>query len=1332
MRAHRLCRVSILSLAALLTGVVPTATSTAPAREIEVRGDFDGDGVVDLVRGSLGEAGLTVEFGDGRGGVYGGRWLPLAGRLTALTAADVNRPDGLVDLVAAIDDGGRSWLLVFESASGAVNAEPERIALPSPAHAIAAGALLGGPMIDIAVSCESGNFLVEGRDRMLGVPSRTVGPPKLDVVEADLTQVSNRAEPEPAAPLAALIVGSTLDTPDAVPGDGVCDDGAGHCTLRGAIQEANALAGTDTITFALGSGTPTISPASALPAITGVVSIQGNTGGATRVQIDGTAVSGGANGLRLAGSSSGSQIRSLVINRVAGTGAGIRIETANNSVQDCWIGLDATGSITVNGNAGGGIVLSGASATGNTIGGVGAGTRNVISHNGAAGVQIDGGASGNSVQGNYIGTNPGANVAAGNSTDGVLITGGSKNNTIGGSASPTGTQPGNVISGNTGNGVDMTGAGTTGNLATGNFIGVNGAGTAALGNSQNGVLVQSGAATNTIGGTVDALRNVISGNGAAGSDGVELNGAAVTAINVYGNFIGLDVNGTAALPNGGYGVLVTAGSASNVIGAATTTPGATGGNVISGNSSGGVRLDGAGVTGTVVQGNVVGLNAAGSAAKANVGAGIQIVNAPGNTIGGTSANQRNVVSGNSGAGIQVDTSNSTSVQGNYIGTDLTAGSGIGNGPGISVVGNAASALTGVVIGGLAATPGTTPGNVISGNTGAGVDVNGNVTGVTVQGNLVGLNLAGTAAIANGTGINIEGGATSSNTIGGTAAGSRNVISGNGTGVSITNLGNNNNSVQGNFIGTDISGTLAVGNVTGVSIGGGAINNTVGGSTATLGTPPGNVISGNSGTGVLIGGQSSQTTVTGNIIGAKKDGLSALPNGIGVNLQAQGVGTIGGTSAGLRNLISGNTLGVGCDDCSSANKVFGNWIGVALSGSSALPNGTGVAMNGANPSSRTSSVTVGGSNPGEGNVISGNLGSAVVVTDSSTSAVAGNLIGVAPDGTTAMGNGGDAISCPNFSCVVLGGTTGLTPGSCTGSCNRIANNSGNGVRFASGSMSSRGNVFANNGGLGLDFAAAGVTLNDANDTTLPTNFPVVTSVIFNMGGGVSTIQGTLDSTASATFSIDVFGNPTPDPSGYGEGAVYLGSTTCPTNGSGHGTWSIVAAGSQTNVTATATATGTAGTSEFSAIFVDSDGDGFGDSADNCPFISNPDQIDSDFDGAGDPCDCRPADNTVFAVPAEVTALKFAPDKQTFSWNSAAPTAGSATVHDVLRGNQANLPVNTSNPGTCLGSVGGSTTTDATTPPADRAFWYLVRGRNVCGSGTYGYATGAVERTSGSCP
>ena len=1426
-------------------------------------GDVDGDGFVDLVLGAAGRSDLLALLGDGRNRFPRRAWISLGGTMTALAAGDVNRADGLVDLVVAVDGSEGSALLVFESPAGALAAEPERIALPSPARSIAIGALGGGPMIDIAAACDSALVLVEGRDRLLSVPSRTPAAPTLDVHalpsppvaiasgrfapegRVDLAVVDGQGEirmlrlpraadtsreprvlwkstvaPDPgtrllaamttggfgedlivaspaggrvltlttkpgseetevatreavvvagpiavataksdadgldhlvvldateggistpSAPQSTFVVNSTADTSDASPGNGVCDDGTGACTLRAAIQEANAHAGADTITFALGSGTPTISPAGPLPNITDTVSLQGNTGGATRIQLDGTAINtpDAAPGLRLAAGSSGSLVRSLVINRVAGMGAGLWIDSASNTVLDCWIGLDAAGSVSVSGNGGGGVVMYGASATGNTIGGVGAGTRNVISNNFMSGVKIDAGASGNSIQGNYIGTNPGANVAAANAADGIVITGGSTNNEVGGSPSSPGSQPGNVISANSANGVNVSGAGTSGNRIDGNIIGLNGGGTVTLGNTGEGVLIQSSAASTTVGGTSDVQRNIISGGVFTSSDGIELN-AAGAGTNIYGNTIGLDINGANAIANGGYGIRLTAGASSPVIGAATANPGKTGGNVISGNVRGGVGLEGASVTGTTIQGNIIGLNAAGNAARPGY-VGVDIVGAVNTTIGGTTVSQRNIISGNNNYGISVgEGSNSTVVQGNYIGTDVTGSSAIGNLSGVTVIANGPTTTSGLLIGGLTATPGTPPGNVISGHTinqqygGTGVVANGaSVIGLTIQGNLIGLNASGTAKIANGNGISLTGFNNSNVTgalIGGTAAGARNVISGNITGINMSPPVTGTNSVQGNYIGTDITGMQAIGNTYGIQ----TTSNTIGGSSAAPGTPPGNVISGNTNSGITIGVGGGAVTVAVNIIGATKDGLSSLPNRQSGILFFGGTtpGTIGGASPGMRNLISGNSFsstdaGIQVNNSCLPCVALGNWIGVAMNGTTPLPNGVGIVGN-------TAGINLGGSNPGEGNVISGNLSHGLLLSNGVFSmSILGNLIGVAPDGATPMGNGGDGING------ALGATIGARTfgmgGPCTGACNRIQYNAGNGIRSSGQTPTINANVISDNGGLGIDGGAPGVTQNDPNETIEPTNFPTVTSVIFNAGANTSTVQGSIQSYPTSGIAIDIFSNPTPDPSGYGEGAVYLGSWTCTTNASGFCTWSLVVAGHPTNVTTTATDSNGRGTSEFSPVFVDSDGDGYGDASDNCPTVYNPDQIDSDFDGHGDACDCAPFDATAFAIPAKIGGVALAADKVTISWTSAVPSSGSGTVHDVTRGDIGSFPINAGAPGSCLVSnVAGNSTTDSATPSMDHGFWYLVRGRNSCGAGTYGFATGGSERIPAACP
>src|SRR6185369_9571478 len=102
------------------------------------------------------------------------------------------------------------------------------------------------------------------------------------------------------------------------------------------------------------------------------------------------------------------------------------------------------------------------------------------------------------------------------------------------------------------------------------------------------------------------------------------------------------------------------------------------------------------------------------------------------------------------------------------------------------------------------------------------------------------------------------------------------------------------------------------------------------------------------------------------------------------------------------------------------------------------------------------------------------------------------------------------------------------------------------------------------------------------------------------------------------------------------------------------------------------------------------------SDNCAAVSNPDQQDGDGDGRGDACDCAPADAGVFAVPSEVTGESLASDGQTIAWNTAAPSAGSATVHDLLRGIVDDLPVG-AGPEACLASgISTASTTDASIP------------------------------------
>ena len=408
----------------------------------------------------------------------------------------------------------------------------------------------------------------------------------------------------PTSPLSTFTVNVTTDTSDVFPGNGICADSVNKCSLRAAIQESNSRAGADTIQFNIGTGTPTTSPTSPLPDIIDTVTINGATGGATRVQLSGASAGAGATGLYFdegfSSTGNNSLVRSLVINRFGGTG--ISILTSNNRIEDCYIGTDASGGSSVAGNGDDGIHILSPTFFGrlNTIGGTAASQRNVISHNSGNGVLLDNDADTNTIAGNYIGTDASGTAANPNSGDGVVVVTDAISNTIGGAASAPGTPPGNVISGNSGNGVKTVGVASA-NSIQGNLIGTRADGTAALGNSLNGVLTTDGEHGDTIGGTSPSSRNVISGNA---GDGVEFNGAG-SGGSLRGNFIGTDISGAAAVPNGGHGVLVTAGATGSIGGTSSLTPGACTGdcNLIAFNTGAGVRVDSASSLNVAIRGN---------------------------------------------------------------------------------------------------------------------------------------------------------------------------------------------------------------------------------------------------------------------------------------------------------------------------------------------------------------------------------------------------------------------------------------------------------------------------------------------------------------------------------------------------------------------------------------------------------------------------------------------------------------------------------------------------------------------------------------------------------
>jgi hypothetical protein len=472
---------------------------------------------------------------------------------------------------------------------------------------------------------------------------------------------------------------------------------------------------------------------------------------------------------------------------------------------------------------------------------------------------------------------------------------------------------------------------STGAKITGNFIGTDATGSADLGNGGAGVRLTG--AGNTVGGLAYSDRNVISGNAGAG---VLVTGVGAVNNVVRRNLVGTDLSGALDRGNTGYGVQLTGGG-----GAAVRD------NVISGNDAGGVEAIGASVVATLA-GNRIGTDAAGAKAVPNAGHGVTVAQCPTATVGGSLPGDMNLISGNAKDGVLVAglAANGVVVQGNRIGTDLAGGKAVPNGADGVEVNGAFNA----VIGGAAAGQG----NLISGNHDNGVEVSNGGSAV-IRGNRIGTDVSGTAAVGNDSiGVYLR---SANSVVGGPAAGAGNVIAGGQIGVNVQGPTASQNTVQGNLIGTNAAGTaLLPSAVAGVGLGG--PSNLVGGA----GAGEGNVIAG-AASGVVVG--ISGNVVRGNFIGTDRTGTLALGNGYGVRFDSAATGnTLGGIAAGQGNVIARNTqagvLLAGTGELVSGNTIFANGVGIAPAG---MPNDPKDAdagpNNGQNYPVVTSAVTAGG-------------------------------------------------------------------------------------------------------------------------------------------------------------------------------------------------------------------------------------------------------------------------------------------------------------------------------------------------------------------------------------
>jgi hypothetical protein len=521
------------------------------------------------------------------------------------------------------------------------------------------------------------------------------------------------------------------------------------------------------------------------------------------------------------------------------------------------------------------------------------------------------------------------------------------------------------------------------------------------------------------------------------------------------------------------------------------------------------------------------------------------------------------------------------IHGCYLGTNATATQTVPNRTGIN-----GSFVSDNQIGGNTALSR----NIISGNQVYGIFFNDNYDNIqsqgnVIQGNYIGTNITGTQALPNGSPSGGGGIYLLSNysRIGGSEPGEGNLVSGNiGIGVSATGFGI---VVAGNRIGTVADGTSALGN-TGTGLYLSSLGGTIGGTTAGAR----NLVSGN-GTVALgapgIDLESAQGTVQGNFVGTDITGKMALPNfGPGISIGGNR-NLVGGSAPGAGNLVSGNTgTGVALHAANSRfgpvpateNIVQGNFIGVDVTGMAALPNsGDGISVDGGGAIGNR----IGGPIPSARNVISGNLGNGIRASKAPSTVIQRNLIGTGSDETKPLANGLNGILMTDSS-----GTIGAVSGPNLETANTIAFNLADGIAFTGNTQPVRisGNSIHDNGQLGIDLGNDGPTANDAGDADSGVNglqnFPVL-SAAFGFNGNLTT-YGSLNSTASKTFTLEFFANQTADGSGFGEGQIFLGQANVTTDSSGDAAFNVTFA-LPANVTAvSATAIDSAGsTSEFSA-------------------------------------------------------------------------------------------------------------------------------------------------------
>jgi len=662
--------------------------ATVPADFIGA-GDFDGDSHWDVVIGSRDANSLYLLSGDGHGSLTATKQVALTGTVTAMITGEINRRDGLDDIIVGVSGKDGSSVAVFEGTEGALKSSPEIFPMPAPVSALALGQLDSSYEMDLAVGDGTQLMLIHGRDRKLSLDPQQqekaspaeieqktfeseiqslaigdfadnhqpavallMGDGRVEVVKPTVSKTTPRKESStqlnlsswqtrtlnvPAASQARVLMRAktssmagddllVLDQSQLQIFSNVAKDDATTTNLQASSDPVavlpmrlNSDALTDLVVMQKGSSAPGVIKTEAAQTF-----IVNSTADTTDGQCT-TAPNGCT--LREAITAAQGNAGADTITFQIGSGVQTIALLSHLPLITDPVTIDAT---TQPGFAEGGgkplIELNGASSSPNFAAfDIYAGSTTVrgfvinrIHSNGLT--LLQGG--GNIIEGNYIGTNVAGTAALANDFRGIGIGGDqtdppSANNRIGG----TTTQARNIISGNKVQGVRILNLPSSGNLVQGNYIGTDVTGTVAIGNLSEGIYI-GGGVNNTIGGTTAGAGNVISSNGSS------LSGRATSGIHIG------------------------------------TLPFATG------------------ATGNLVQGNRVGTNANGNAALRNAVEGVVFEDgASSNTIGGTTAAARNIISGNGTNGVDLGYQKKVTlnqVLGNYIGTDVTGNLPLGN------------------------------------------------------------------------------------------------------------------------------------------------------------------------------------------------------------------------------------------------------------------------------------------------------------------------------------------------------------------------------------------------------------------------------------------------------------------------------------------------------------------------------------------------------------------------------------------------------------------------------------------------------------------------------